>query len=180
MAEGNETHGAGTGAGQSGGWAPEGRQRGREADLLAERRARRAAETPEHILVRRAETAEATVRTLEAHVASLQQRLRETQEEGPQAAAPSGSGGVPLAGQQTSHGVGPPPAAPPHAGPEGGAEGPLEAELRRARQREYAEQRLRVETEERFIETERESRAQLDRLARQLTDTEAQERALAA
>src|SRR5437762_2105331 len=57
------------------------RRRGGEADLLAERRARRAAESPEHLLVRRAETAEATVRTLEAHVTSLQQRLREAEEE---------------------------------------------------------------------------------------------------
>src|SRR5436190_5331371 len=179
MTEGNETQGGGSGAGQAaGGFGPEGRRRAAEADLLAERRARRAAETPEHILVRRAETAEATVRTLEAHVASLQQRLRDTQEERPQAAGPSGTGGGPPAGPQASHGAGPPPAAP--GGPQTGAEGPLEAELRRARQREYAEQRLRLETEERFVEAERESRAQLERLARQLTDSEAQERALAA
>jgi hypothetical protein len=175
MAEGNETHGAGTGAGQSGGWAPEGRQRGGEADLLAERRARRAAESPEHLLVRRAETAEATVRTLEAHVTSLQQRLREAEEErrrvselidsGRLAPAPApGAPGVGLAGT---------------SGAQAGAEGLLEGELRRARQREYAEQRLRVETEERLIETERDNRAQLERLSRELADSEAQERVLA-
>src|SRR5436305_14750530 len=146
MAEGNETQGGGSGAGQAGGgFGSEGRRRATEADLLAERRARRAAETPEHILVRRAETAEATVRTLEAHVASLQQRLRETQEHRPEASAPSGAGGGSPAGAQVAHGGGPPP-APSHGGAPGGSGGPAEAELRRARQREYAEQRLRAET----------------------------------
>ncbi len=48
-----------------------------EPDLLAERRARRAGEPTEQALLRRAEAAEATVRTLEAHVFSLQQRLAE-------------------------------------------------------------------------------------------------------
>jgi hypothetical protein len=48
-----------------------------EPDLLAERRARRAGEPGEQALLRRAEAAEATVRTLEAHVFSLQQRLTE-------------------------------------------------------------------------------------------------------
>ena len=52
-----------------------------EGDLLAERRARRAAEAGEHALTRRAEVAEATVRTLETHVSSLQRRLREAEEE---------------------------------------------------------------------------------------------------
>jgi hypothetical protein len=50
-----------------------------EPDLLAERRARRIAEPTETALLRRAEAAEATVRTLETHVASLQQRLRDTE-----------------------------------------------------------------------------------------------------
>ncbi len=50
-----------------------------EPDLLAERRARRANEPAEQILLRRAEAAEATVRTLEAHVFSLQQRLTESE-----------------------------------------------------------------------------------------------------
>lgn len=46
-----------------------------EPDLLAERRARRAAETGEHALLLRAEAAEATVKTLESHILTLQQRL---------------------------------------------------------------------------------------------------------
>ena len=58
-----------------------------ERDLLAERRARRLAESGESALTRRAEVAEATVRTLEAHVATLQRRLRETESEGQRAAA---------------------------------------------------------------------------------------------
>jgi hypothetical protein len=53
-----------------------------ERDLLAERRARRAAETGESALLRRAETAEATVKTLEGHVVGLQRRLREAEEDG--------------------------------------------------------------------------------------------------
>jgi hypothetical protein len=50
-----------------------------EPDLLAERRARRIADPTEAALLRRAEAAEATVRTLETHVASLQQRLRDSE-----------------------------------------------------------------------------------------------------
>jgi chromosome segregation ATPase len=53
-----------------------------ERDLLAERRARRAAESGENALLLRAETAEATVETLEGHVASLQQRLEGAEREG--------------------------------------------------------------------------------------------------
>jgi chromosome segregation ATPase len=53
-----------------------------ERDLLAERRARRAAESGENALLRRAETAEATVKTLEGHVASLQRRLEEAERDG--------------------------------------------------------------------------------------------------
>src|SRR5438309_644097 len=79
MAEGNETSGGEPGRGP-GGFGAEGPRRG-EGDLLAERRARRAAESGEHALARRAEAAEATVRTLETHVASLQQRLREGEEQ---------------------------------------------------------------------------------------------------
>src|SRR5438876_11570428 len=66
---------------QSGGLGGEARSRRGEGDLLAERRARRSAESGEHALLRRAEAAEATVRTLETHVGSLQQRLREAEEE---------------------------------------------------------------------------------------------------
>lgn len=53
-----------------------------DRDLLAERRARRAAESGENALLRRAETAEATVKTLEGHVASLQRRLEEAEQDG--------------------------------------------------------------------------------------------------
>jgi hypothetical protein len=53
-----------------------------ERDLLAERRARRAAESDENALLRRAETAEATVKTLEGHVSSLQRRLEEAEQGG--------------------------------------------------------------------------------------------------
>jgi len=67
---------------QSGGLGGEARVRRGEGDLLAERRARRAAESGEHALMLRAEAAEATVRTLETHVASLQRRLREAEDEG--------------------------------------------------------------------------------------------------
>ena len=53
-----------------------------ERDLLAERRARRAAESGENALLRRAETAEATVKTLEGHLASLYRRLEEAEQGG--------------------------------------------------------------------------------------------------
>jgi chromosome segregation ATPase len=53
-----------------------------ERDLLAERRARRAAESGENALLRRAEMAESTVKTLEGHVASLQRRLQEAEQDG--------------------------------------------------------------------------------------------------
>ena len=59
----------------------------REGDLLAERRARRAVEGGEQALIRRAEAAEATLHTLERHVHSLQQRLREAEEENTRLAA---------------------------------------------------------------------------------------------
>src|SRR3984893_19436039 len=68
MVEGNET---------PGGDPP----RRSEGDLFSERRARRAGESGEQALTRRAEAAEATVRTRETHVASLQQRLREADQE---------------------------------------------------------------------------------------------------
>jgi chaperonin cofactor prefoldin len=54
-------------------------QRPGEPDLLAERRARRAVESGEGALLRRAEAAEATVHTLETHISSLQQRLQEAE-----------------------------------------------------------------------------------------------------
>src|SRR5450432_150549 len=81
MAEGSETPDGGpAGGAQSGGLGPEGRGRGPEGDLLAERRARRAAESGDTALIRRAAAAEATVRTLETHVATLQRRLREAED----------------------------------------------------------------------------------------------------
>ena len=61
----------------------EGRGRIGESDFLAERRARRATESGEAALLRRAEAAEATVQTLESHVASLQQRLQDAEQERP-------------------------------------------------------------------------------------------------
>src|SRR5437899_1337339 len=75
MAEGSETPGGESGT------TPGAGGRRTEGDLLAERRARRAAESGDNALTRRAEAAEATMKTLEAHVASLQQRLRELEDE---------------------------------------------------------------------------------------------------
>ena len=144
MAEGNETTGG----------DPNDRRAGRnEGDLFSERRARRAAESGEAALTRRAEAAEATVQTLERHVASLQQRLREAEQE--------------LLG--TSELV--------------EAEKALarerENELRRVKQREYAEQQLRVEAEERLIGLERESHAEIEQLSSRLGASEHDARALA-
>jgi hypothetical protein len=58
---------------------PGGDPGGREHDILAQRRARR--EQGDAALARRAQDAEATVRTLEAHIAELRGRLREAEEE---------------------------------------------------------------------------------------------------
>ena len=114
MAEGDETPGG----------RYEGPGRRSEGDLLAERRARRASESGDAVLTRRAEAAEATVETLERHVASLQLRVRDAEEERRR-----------LADLLESE-----------------REGALgrEMELRRVKQREYAEQQLRVEAEERL------------------------------
>jgi hypothetical protein len=125
-----------------------------EGDLLAERRARRASETGEVALTRRAEAAEATVRTLEVHVSTLQERLREVEEE------------------RSAHAE--------RAEAERAAVLEREAELRRVKQREYAEQQLRVEAEDRMISVDRESRAQIDRLNRRLNASEQEARELAA
>jgi hypothetical protein len=121
-----------------------------EGDLLAERRARRAAESGETALIRRAEAAEATVRTLEAHVTSLQQRLLDAEGERQEISELVES-------QQVSAGDRSP---------------AIERELRLAKQREYAEQQLRVEAEERSIESERESRMEIERLSRRLGASE--------
>jgi hypothetical protein len=118
---------------------PEGKEtQGDEPDFLAERRARRAAESGELALTRRAEAAEATVETLERHVASLRERLGEAEDERKLAAELL------------------------EAEKEGALE--REHELRRVKQREYAEQQLRVEAEEGLAGLDRESRAEIERL----------------
>jgi DNA repair exonuclease SbcCD ATPase subunit len=154
MAEGSETPNGESGNG------PEGRARRGEGDLFAERRARRAAESGEVALTRRAEAAEATVQTLERHVASLQQRLRETEDERLRMDELLDS--------------------------ERAAALEREHELRRVKQREYAEQQLRVEAEERAaqasdmgVRLERESRAEIERLSARLGASEESARQLA-
>ncbi len=165
MAEGSETPGGGSGSGaQSGGLGAEGRGRGTEGDLLAERRARRAVESGDAALIRRAEAAEATVRTLEAHLASLQQRLAEAEAERRRIAEHGEVQQAPPAIERRPSG---------------------EQELRRAKQREYAEQQLRLEAEDRSIDLERrgidlerESRLEIERLGRRLSTSERDARAL--
>ncbi len=160
MAEGSETPDGGPAAGaQSGGLGAEGRGRGPEGDLLAERRARRAAESGDAALIRRAEAAEATVRTLETHVATLQRRLREAEEAERRIAGLIEAERAPAGADRLS---------------------PAEQELRRAKQREYAEQQLRVEAEDRCIDVERESRLETERLSRRLSASERAARELAA
>jgi hypothetical protein len=143
-AEGQEISGGQPGAAGGG--------RATEGDLLAERRARRAAESGDTSLLRRAETAEATVQTLETHVTSLQLRLEEAEEERRRMTAL-------LAAEQASL-----------------AE--REHELRRVKQREYAEQQLRVEAEDRRMGLDRESRAEIDRLSLRLSSSERDAREL--
>jgi chromosome segregation ATPase len=117
-------------------------------DLLSERRrARRAASAGEDALLRRrAETAEATVRTLETHLSTLQRRLEEAEQETLQTSERLGA--VQAAVTERAH------------------------ELQRVKQREYAEQQLRIEAEDRRIRLERESRAEVDRLERRLRASE--------
>jgi hypothetical protein len=152
IAEGNETHGDEPGARGEGPGERRPLARG-EGDLLAERRARRAAESGEAALTRRAEAAEATVQTLERHVASLQQRLLDAEDESHRMA------------EQLQ------------------AEKALtverEHELRRVKQREYAEQQLRVEAEERLVSLDRESRVEIERLGARLSVSEGDARVLA-
>jgi chromosome segregation ATPase len=147
MAEGNETTGGdpgrGTGPGGLGSDAPGRRS---EGDLLAERRARRAAESGEVALTRRAEAAEATVQTLERHVSSLQQRLAEAEDERLRIAE--------LLEAEKSAAL------------------EREHELRRVKQREYAEQQLRVEAEERLAGIDRETRVESERIAGRLSASE--------
>ncbi len=155
MAEGSETPNGEQGLG------PEGRPRRGEGDLLAERRARRAAESGEVALMRRAEAAEATVQTLERHVASLQQRLREVEEE--RARTDELLASERAAAREREH------------------------ELQRVKQREYAEQQLRIEAEDRAAELtavgdriDHESRAEIERLDARLGASEDGARELSA
>lgn len=174
MPEGSETPGGGAGPDPpGGGMGAEGRGRRGEGDLLAERRARRAAESGDQALARRAEAAEATVRTLEAHVASLQQRLHEADQERARLSRPIQAGGGPP-------GPGGGESQVSAAGSQPAGETAVEHELRRARQREYAEQRQRLEAEERLSVLERDSSAELDRLRRRLGDSEGEAAMLAA
>jgi hypothetical protein len=165
IAEGNETPG-----GEPGGTA-EGRGRRSEGDLLAERRARRSAESGEHALTLRAEAAEATVRTLETHVASLQQRLSDAEQESRRISdlldaerAPRVAGRADIA----------------HRAQPSPREAELERELQRASQREYAEQRLRVEAEDAGAQLQRESRVEIERLRRRLGASEREAETLGA
>jgi peptidoglycan DL-endopeptidase CwlO len=174
MVEENETPGDDSPAGsQPGGLGSEGRARRGEGDLLAERRARRAAESGEHALTLRAEAAEATVRTLETHVSSLQQRLRDAEEQSRRAAEM-------IEADRAARSGGLEPRAPERPGRRAGSEDVVERELRQVKQREYAEQRLRVEAEDQLIDLERESRAEVDRLSRRLGDSELEANKLAA
>jgi hypothetical protein len=110
-----------------------------ERDTLAERRARRAW-LGDAALLRRAEAAEATVRTLEAHLADLRHRQVEAELDRENAA-------VQLAER--------------------------DRELRRVKQREYAEQQLRVEAEEATGRVRRGHRAELDRLQQRADEARA-------
>jgi myosin heavy subunit len=146
MAEGSETPSGEQGMG------PEGRGRRSEGDLFTERRARRAAESGEIALTRRAEAAEATVQTLERHVASLQQRLSEAEDERARVAE--------LVEAERAAAL------------------EREHELRRVKQREYAEQQLRVEAEDRLLSADRESRVEIEHLSDRLGASERDAREL--
>ncbi|MGD1058207.1 MAG: hypothetical protein ABR992_12440 [Solirubrobacteraceae bacterium] len=146
MAEGSETPSGEQGMG------PEGRGRRSEGDLFTERRARRAAESGEIALTRRAEAAEATVQTLERHVASLQQRLGEAEDERARVAE--------LVEAERAAAL------------------EREHELRRVKQREYAEQQLRVEAEDRLLLADRESRVEIEHLSDRLGASERDAREL--
>jgi hypothetical protein len=152
MAEENETPGGEPPRAHPPGSGPPGSGRRIEGDLLAERRALRAAESGEAALVRRAEAAEATLQTLERHVQSLQQRLGDAEEERLRLAE--------LLEAERTVAV------------------EREHELRRVKQREYAEQQLRVEAEDRLAGADRGGRAEVERLARRLGEGEAEAREL--
>lgn len=124
----------------------EGRGRSGEADFLAERRARMAMESGEAAMRRRAEAAEATVQTLERHVDSLKQRLQEAEDE----LRRTGE----LLESERERGLA------------------RESELRRVKQREYAEQQLRVEAEGRLLGADRDFREEAERLAERVGEGE--------
>jgi chromosome segregation ATPase len=110
-----------------------------ERDTLAERRARRAW-LGDAALLRRAEAAEQSVRTLEAHLGDLRRRQVEVEHERESAAAQLAE---------------------------------RELELRRVKQREYAEQQLRVEAEQAVVRARRGHRAELDRWQRRIEQAHA-------
>lgn len=102
--------------------------------------------------MRRAEAAEATVQTLERHVASLQQRLREAEDDRVRIDE--------LLERERAETL------------------ERESELRRVKQREYAEQQLRVEAEERMLGLDRESLVEIERLELRLSASEDDSREL--
>jgi DNA repair exonuclease SbcCD ATPase subunit len=153
MPEGSETPDGQQGIGPEGRLPPANPGIRSEGDLFAERRARRASESGEVVLMRRAEAAEATVHTLERHVASLQQRVREAEEDRVRLDE--------LLDDERASAL------------------DREHELRSVKQREYAEQQLRVEAEERLLALERESAAEIERLSTRLAASEHDARELA-
>ncbi len=110
-----------------------------ERDTLAERRARRAW-LGDAALLRRAEAAEESVRTLEAHLADLRHRQAESERLRESTATQLAE---------------------------------RELELRRVKQREYAEQQLRVEAEEAAVRARRGRRAELDHWQRRAEEAQA-------
>ena len=109
-----------------------------ERDTLAERRARRAW-LGDAALLRRAEAAETSVRTLETHLADLRRRQAESERLRESTAAQLAE---------------------------------RELELRRVKQREYAEQQLRVEAEEAAVRARRGRRAELDHWQRRAEEAQ--------
>jgi hypothetical protein len=120
-----------------------------EPDLLAEGRARRAAESAAAASTHRAEAAEATIRTLEGHVASLRERLHEAAELTESSPLASRPRLVVEHAQSTS-------SRPDDAG--------------------YP---LRPAAERRWLELDRRNRAEIDRLTRRLSNSERHARELA-
>jgi chromosome segregation ATPase len=109
-----------------------------EPDTFAERRARRAW-LGDAALLRRAEAAETSVRTLESHLADLRRRQEESERLRERTAAQLAE---------------------------------RELELRRVKQREYAEQQLRVEAEEAAVRARRSRRAELDHWQRRAEEAQ--------